>query len=189
MNLNPILNMKSIPLVAPASEGIDVVKQKREKAVYSINPETGLPYKTSDNNRKWNQENKDRRLIASKKWQCNNQEVIRKYYIDNRDKIGAYERAKSRDIKQRVIDAYGGCCVCCGETEFAFLTVDHVFGGGNQERKAGLCKIYRKLVKEDFPKDLYQLMCMNCNWAKGHYDGICPHQKQIENFCFGTIGV
>jgi hypothetical protein len=70
-------------------------------------------------------------------------------------------------------------CACCGEATYQFLGIDHINGGGNKHRQAVGTKknggtIYRWLVKNSFP-DGYQVLCHNCNLAKGFY-GICPHK-------------
>jgi hypothetical protein len=84
-------------------------------------------------------------------------------------------------IKKETIEAYGGRCVCCGEEEIAFLTIDHKFGGGNVERRslnrASGKAFYLWLRRKGYPKDKYQALCHNCNQAKSAY-GICPHQKE-----------
>lgn len=82
--------------------------------------------------------------------------------------------------RQNVMDHYGGKCICCGESEILFLTIDHIYGGGNQHRKdikkwgSGF---YKWLIKENFPND-FQLLCHNCNMGKHRNGGICPHIKQ-----------
>jgi hypothetical protein len=73
---------------------------------------------------------------------------------------------------------YGGdppSCACCGETQTAFLCLDHIDGGGNQHRKSlpPGTNIYTWVKKNDYPK-LFQVLCHNCNMSKGHY-GKCPH--------------
>lgn len=83
-------------------------------------------------------------------------------------------------LKQIVLDTYGPCA-CCGESEPAFLCVDHVAGGGNTQReqvfghkKAGGIMMYRWLIKNDFPEG-FQVLCFNCNCAKQYNPGGCPH--------------
>ncbi len=88
-----------------------------------------------------------------------------------------------RKLKQEVIDAYGGRCVCCGETNPAFLTIDHKNNDGAAEKKgvrngAG-AQYYRKLRQLKWPGHL-QLMCYNCNcsrhfWNRGRN---CPHSDR-----------
>lgn len=88
------------------------------------------------------------------------------------------QRGQRERRKHDVIVAYGGKCVCCGEAAEAFLTVDHINGGGRAhlrsiKRTPGL-HFYIWLKKQGFPKDQFRLLCMNCNFALGHY-GVCPH--------------
>ncbi len=86
-----------------------------------------------------------------------------------------YERTKyhkqlRRKYKLDVIDAYSGMCKVCGELNWEFLCIDHVNGGGKQHRmelgRAGAA-FYRWLKKKGYPRASYQLLCLNCNGAKG----------------------
>ena len=83
-------------------------------------------------------------------------------------------RARDRRLRKAVIDAYGGKCACCGETEFAFLVIDHINGGGTEHRRAVHGKVYSELRRRGFPPG-YRVLCWNCNWAYRLY-GNCPHQ-------------
>jgi len=68
-------------------------------------------------------------------------------------------------------------CQCCGETILEFLTLDHINGGGTEERKKyPATMLFRKLRRENFPNG-YRTLCYNCNCSLGRY-GYCPHQKQ-----------
>lgn len=82
-------------------------------------------------------------------------------------------------LKQDVFDNYGGSCVCCGENEYYFMTIDHILGGGssriNKNHLTAGNTFYRWLRNNDYPTDLYQLLCYNCNCSKGHY-GQCYHK-------------
>ena len=77
-------------------------------------------------------------------------------------------------LRDAAIDAYGAQCACCGERERRFLCIDHVYGGGNEDRRQNKTWIYVRLKREGYPPD-YQLLCHNCNWAKSH--GGCPHDN------------
>src|SRR5689334_14898203 len=52
-----------------------------------------------------------------------------------------YERGKeySKNYKNKlrdmVFEAYGDSCVCCGETNPLFLTLDHINNDGNKHRR------------------------------------------------------
>lgn len=85
------------------------------------------------------------------------------------------------ETKLKVINHYGGKCVCCGETTPEFLTVDHINNDGKDHRRKkqfSLGKnLYYTLIRENFNVGYaLQLLCWNCNEAKNYY-GICPHQK------------
>lgn len=91
-------------------------------------------------------------------------------------------RARAK-LRLEVIAAYGGECKCCGISEPAFLTIDHIHSDGAAHRreltKSGKRDIYRVLRAEGYPTDRYQLLCYNCNCAKQH-NGLCPHKSMPE---------
>ena len=91
--------------------------------------------------------------------------------------VNAANRRYMASIRVQFLAAYGGKCVCCGETEPMFLTIDHIDNNGYLERKASPPgSFYGRIVREDFPKK-YQLLCYNCNVGKHRNGGSCPHQK------------
>jgi hypothetical protein len=79
------------------------------------------------------------------------------------------------------------CCNCCGENSFVeFLAIDHIAGKYKMDSIPELVKIgysstlkdYRLIdwiLEKDFPKG-FQILCHNCNQAKGVY-GKCPHEE------------
>ena len=87
-------------------------------------------------------------------------------------------------LKREFVDAYGGACTCCGEMEIHFLTIEHLDGlpdyhkRQDGKRKPGLTLF--SLIKEEGYPDDYTVLCMNCNYSKGHY-GFCPHQPHEES--------
>lgn len=91
--------------------------------------------------------------------------------------------------KLRLLKEFGWKCQCCGEAMPQFLSLDHIKGKASMGEARELPSIYSYLnaVKKGFPKEEYQLLCMNCNFAKGHF-GSCPHtwnttpEKEIEKF-------
>jgi len=110
----------------------------------------------------------------------NKQEKWVKYFRDYKKRTGPKERFTR---KLNIIQHYGGKCVCCGETEPRFLTIDHIHGrkGLNEkEKKMTGGELYKWLKRNNYPKDDYQLLCYNCNCAKGFY-GKCPHQETQNN--------
>lgn len=89
------------------------------------------------------------------------------------------DRAYRTSLRQQVQDAYGNRCKCCGETTPEFLALNHVEGGGAAHRREmnnSVAQLYRSVIREGFPAT-YQLLCHNCNLAKGFY-GQCPHERE-----------
>lgn len=92
------------------------------------------------------------------------------------------ERSNEKVLREKlsVFDAYGGRkCACCGEDHIEFLQLDHVNSNGADDRKQGLMgtALYRKLKRQGYPPG-FQVLCANCNFAKGLY-GQCPHQISL----------
>jgi hypothetical protein len=92
-------------------------------------------------------------------------------------------RARLRD---EVFAAYGGRCDCCGESNFGFLTIDHVHGDGAAHRRslgvgrrAPSSVVYSELKRRGFPRGPYRVLCCNCNATRGIV-GYCPHEGLTE---------
>lgn len=75
-------------------------------------------------------------------------------------------------LKKQVFNEYGATCNSCDESDIHFLSLDHVNGDGKSSREthgygSGV-SFYSWLRARNFPlKDELQVLCMNCNMAKG----------------------
>jgi hypothetical protein len=99
--------------------------------------------------------------------------------INNKIK-GSKSRLKK---KETIFHHYGLECSCCGESNLAFLQIDHINNDGAKHRKVlrkNGTTLYRWLIKNNFPEG-YQTLCANCNIARYHNGGICPHQQRNNN--------
>jgi hypothetical protein len=89
----------------------------------------------------------------------------------------AWRRIYRLRLRMQFLIRYGKKCACCGEDDPWFLGIDHIHGRAkrtNDHRSHAIREIQR--IKAGGWKDkTIQILCMNCNWAKGQY-GICPHQ-------------
>lgn len=88
----------------------------------------------------------------------------------------AYNRAFARKRRAKVIAHYGGCCACCGESRWEFLSLDHKEGNGEQHRrevKARGNSMVNWIIRNNYP-DMFRVLCHNCNNALGCH-GYCPH--------------
>lgn len=86
------------------------------------------------------------------------------------------------NLKSEVMGHYDGMkCACCEESDIHFLTIDHINGGGREHRRqlGQGATIYSWLKRNDYPIG-YQVLCYNCNCAKGFY-GVCPHEEKRKN--------
>lgn len=113
-----------------------------------------------------------------------------------KDKNNQKAREKNARIKDAVFGAYGGYrCVCCGETERLFLSLDHASNDGATfrrktfgRRNAAGSTTYGWLYRNGFPPG-YQVMCMNCQFGKRMNNGVCPHQTQGRSNDYPLVGV
>ena len=104
-------------------------------------------------------------------------EYNKKRYIENSEKCKVIGKKYRVKLKKLVIKKYGGKCSCCGITDYEFLSIDHINGGGlkhlKEIKRKGGNSFYQWLKKKGFPPE-FRLLCFNCNFAVGHY-GYCPH--------------
>ena len=98
-----------------------------------------------------------------------------KYWILNRDKLISKSAKNYKETKQQVFDYYGGKCECCGETNYKFLTLDHIEQWKRKLNKYKGVYLYPTLIKRHFPKYI-RLLCWNCNCSRQYNNGICPHK-------------
>jgi len=77
-------------------------------------------------------------------------------------------------IQDKFFEMYGNKCACCGESQREFLTIEHIHGQKGLNKESSY-QAYTRAIRE-YREDIYQILCMNCNHAKGIY-GYCPHNK------------
>lgn len=106
-------------------------------------------------------------------------EYQRDYRQQHKVRLQQHKLDQARKAKAEGIIEYGGKCSCCSETTPEFLTIDHVNGRDKTKpRNTGL-KEWQRLKWAGWPKDDIQLLCYNCNCAKGVF-GTCPHTWKEE---------
>lgn len=144
-----------------------IMKQKWDKTYYKKHLEERIEY-----NKKAYKELKKDKLRFLKERERKRISAVKNY----RKTAQPYEYAR----KMLIIETYGGKCKCCGITRDEFLAVDHIDGHGNEHRRKlgikGGRHFYDWIIKNNFPKG-FQILCHNCNFAKDHYEGGCPHTR------------
>ncbi len=91
-----------------------------------------------------------------------------------------YFNDRDKEAKINAINAYGGECACCKEKQIAFLTIDHIFGGGKKHHSELAVRLYRWLGYSHFKRVGFRVLCWNCNEALEKYR-YCPHKDSEEN--------
>lgn len=141
-----------------------------------------MPYKDLEKARissrertaRWRQRNPD--YVPSEEQRERKRQKAREYYLENIDHQLEQKREYRKKVRTTVLQKYGGVCVCCNEAEEKFLGIDHILNDGKEDRKSKGTGygFYLYLYKTEPDHNRYQVMCHNCNFAKGHY-GSCPH--------------
>lgn len=129
--------------------------------------------------------NKNRELVKAKwaNYRRTHPDVIKsgtaRYIFENKQEILERDKSRREILRLQVVDAYGGKCECCGETEPKFLCIHHVNGDGKVDRANGYggVSLFAKLRREGWPRERYKLLCHNCNNAI-RLLGDCPHQTE-----------
>lgn len=122
----------------------------------------------------------EKKRKRAKEWYLQNKERAlkyqREYKAKNRDHVLGLKRDQYTRKRLEMIFRLGGRCVCCGITESRFLAVDHINNDGKADRLTFGRQAYRAVKASDFDRKKYQVLCHNCNMAKGFY-GTCPHAE------------
>jgi hypothetical protein len=107
---------------------------------------------------------------ATARWRAANPEKVREQNSRDKEKKRIQQLAKRREMRQSLLDFFGGKCVRCGISDPRALHIDHVNGDGNKERKIGKGskRDQYALVQSDpeSARTKYQLLCANCNTVK-----------------------
>jgi hypothetical protein len=90
-----------------------------------------------------------------------------RYHL-NFSKHPAAIATRERNVRKKLetLSHYGGACTDCGETQYEFLTFDHINDDGAQYRKEfGRRSLCEWLWNRDFP-DGFAVRCFGCNWLR-----------------------
>ena len=111
-------------------------------------------------------ESRERKAAANQAWAA-----------ANPDKVLAKGRRQQARDRALVFGHYGWACRCCGQDDERYLTLDHVYGDGGQERLArsganvGGGKAWQMAVRHYRStgtwRDDFQTLCTWCNNLKG----------------------
>ena len=94
------------------------------------------------------------------------QDAKERYRKKSSNILSAY-RKKYRENTEKIFSLLGDRCVRCGTKDRRVLQIDHINGGGNQERRIKIGRYYND--RSDFIDRIkngskeFQILCANCN--------------------------
>lgn len=142
-----------------------------------------------------------------KRWKLKNIEKIKQYNrnyakmwrLKNPERHSSNRRHYYEKLKLEVFEHYSNnstICICCGEGDIRFLTIDHTNQDGAQHRRMLMTerrsspqstrgdmsgrRFYEWLRNNNFPAIALQIMCYNCNCGREYNRGICPHKDKTK---------
>ena len=145
-----------------------------------------MPFKDPEKEREWRRSYNARPEVKERK-----NKNHREYYAKNKSKllprINKNSRIRRKKLKIEILTEYSKkksgalkpTCACCGEDfHEIFLSLDHIIpkSRNKQKRDPPGYLLYVRLKKEGFP-DGFQVLCFNCNTAKGTLEH-CPHEMK-----------
>lgn len=145
--------------------------------------------------KEWRKNNVEKWNVISRKLAAKYRETTdvleknRKYKKVNGVRLSARNKERWREIKYEIFSHYCGgepICMCCGEKNMEFLSLDHINNDGAEHRRSmrlgkkggGMgsgTQLYYWIRRNKYPL-LFQILCMNCNCGKAKNDGVCPHK-------------
>ena len=140
---------------------------KKKYDAKALNALNRLNYDPSSK-KEYYEKNKER-IASTKKvyWTSHKfliQERTRQWREDNESLLREKAKAKRDSINEQVIALLGGVCTLCGIADKDLLTIDHVNGDGNQDRKLVASQSLKlRLFKGTRSTAGLRLLCHSCN--------------------------
>ena len=136
----------------------------------------------------------ENKLREKKRSQLPERKAKKKKYLDeNRLNV-------LREYSKRLSNSNIPCCACCREDfHIDFLALDHIAGRRQMDSESELIKLgyssklkgssLIKWIRENNFPDGFQILCQNCNFAKGMKgnNNICPHEKARKEEAFAMM--
>jgi hypothetical protein len=102
-------------------------------------------------------------------------EAYRSFCKNHPERIAQHRRQWYKNLKLKVLAAYGRVCACCKEENPFFLAIDHINNDGAKQRALMVKgKFYAWLKRNGFPSG-YRVLCHKCNLGRHLNGGTCPH--------------
>lgn len=155
-----------------------LLSQKRE--YYARNREAILASRSSETVKEQRAQARARLVAAGKCVNCaepldaewariaKERRIKNPYCVGCREQQNRNGRAINTRLRQAAVSALGGQCVRCSFSDSRALHIDHVRGGGRQDREGLHPHAFLRKVVAEADSGRYQLLCANCNAIKKH---------------------
>ena len=151
---------------------------------------------SAEKGQRWREKHPEAPAAATRRWRKRNPEKARESSRLSaklwRKAHPSLEKERKRyyyhSLRMEVFNGYGGpVCLCCGETEYDFLTLEHSKRDGAKQRKkfsgdptgrhGNQMKLFLWLRNNNYPDNLgLEVLCSNCQRGRWHNTGACPHE-------------
>lgn len=119
----------------------------------------------------WAGKHKIEVLEYHRRYRANHKSETEQYTANHKERAAGITAIRRMELKIKALSHYGldGKCVCvkCGYSDVRALSLDHIEGGGSQQRKGVHTDFYKWIIRNNYPEG-FQTLCMNCNWIKRH---------------------
>ena len=98
-------------------------------------------------------------------------EYKRAWYAAHKEQRLKEQRIANQNARLAVLNKLGGKCAVCGWSDWRALQLDHIKGGGHQERilrkgNSWSPASYRRMLLDPELHLHFQVLCANHNWIK-----------------------
>lgn len=136
---------------------------REQEQAYRASYNTQNKESLKEANYRYKQEHRDEELARTYKWREDNREA----YLASQRRAANVRRTT---LREQILDILGRKCVRCGfDADSRALQIDHVNGGGSQQRKKLVfgTPYYRHILESvQANRGEYQILCANCNVIK-----------------------
>lgn len=131
---------------------------------------TKTPTKILEKNQRWRERNREKLLEYNRRYyqarQAERKEDARKRYQEKPEAWKLNHRKRRTLLREALFEKFGSVCARCGFNDWRALQIDHINGGGTQERKQYKNRWSYYYALLDAPEGTVQMLCANCNQIK-----------------------
>ena len=107
-------------------------------------------------------------------------EYFKAYNAQRQPKLRLASKAYKLVLRKKALDRYGSVCQCCGESQYEFLCIDHINGGGEKHRASlNGSSICAWLKKKDI-RMAFKFSAITAIWQKHSTESVPTNAESEE---------